>query len=211
MNRFADLRNTDLNSEIFMKKVHRAQEALSQSDGSGTNSIKTLSASFGTKWPYKRTMSAPASMIPRQDTKQGTRISRFINDISWLTSNWLLSSMNHERVGLEDIGVRVRECPSDLDLQSWESRQIADLSYSFRIPLKSNESLKRAEDSDISRIIVLTQSMIHVIDLYFRDILYIPKFYYQRRIPNSRRTLRSTIRDLYRLSCWLHSFRVTES
>ncbi|CAL7949507.1 unnamed protein product [Xylocopa violacea] len=65
-----DLRNTDLNSEIFMKKVHRAQEALSQSDGSGTNSIKTLSASFGTKWPYKRTMSAPASMIPRQDTKQ---------------------------------------------------------------------------------------------------------------------------------------------
>ncbi|XP_076762511.1 UNC-79 domain-containing protein isoform X6 [Xylocopa sonorina] len=65
-----DLRNTDLNSEIFMKKLHRAQEALSQSDGSGTNSIKTLSASFGTKWPYKRTMSAPASMIPRQDTKQ---------------------------------------------------------------------------------------------------------------------------------------------
>lgn len=96
MNRFADLRNTDLNSEIFMKKVHRAQEALSQSDGSGTNSIKTLSASFGTKWPYKRTMSAPASMIPRQDTKQGTRISRFINDISWFTSNWLLSAMNHE-------------------------------------------------------------------------------------------------------------------
>ncbi|CAK9822552.1 Protein unc-79 homolog [Anthophora retusa] len=65
-----DLRNTDLTSEIFMKKLHRAQEALSQSDGSGTNSIKTLSASFGTKWPYKRTMSAPASMIPRQDTKQ---------------------------------------------------------------------------------------------------------------------------------------------
>ncbi|XP_076392325.1 UNC-79 domain-containing protein isoform X2 [Megachile rotundata] len=67
---FRDLRNTDLNSEIFVKKLHRAQEALSQSDGSGTNSIKTLSASFGTKWPYKRTMSAPASMIPRQDTKQ---------------------------------------------------------------------------------------------------------------------------------------------
>lgn len=70
-NRPVDLRNTDLNSEIFMKKLHRAQEALSQSEGSGTNSIKTLSASFGTKWPYKRTMSAPASMIPRQDTKQG--------------------------------------------------------------------------------------------------------------------------------------------
>lgn len=67
----ADLKNTDLNSEVFMKKLHRAQEALSQSDGSGTSSVKTLSASFGTKWPYKRTMSAPASMIRRQDTKQG--------------------------------------------------------------------------------------------------------------------------------------------
>ncbi|KYN09887.1 Protein unc-79 like protein [Trachymyrmex cornetzi] len=65
-----DLKNTDMNSEIFMKKLHRAHEALSQSDGSGTSSVKTLSASFGTKWPYKRTMSAPASMIPRQDTKQ---------------------------------------------------------------------------------------------------------------------------------------------
>ncbi|XP_063983209.1 protein unc-79 homolog isoform X2 [Diachasmimorpha longicaudata] len=65
-----DLRNTDLNSDTFMRKLHRAQEALSQSDGSGASSVKTLSASFGTKWPYKRTMSAPASMIPRQDTKQ---------------------------------------------------------------------------------------------------------------------------------------------
>lgn len=71
----ADLKNTDLNSEIFMKKLHRAHEALSQSDGSGTSSVKTLSASFGTKWPYKRTMSAPASMIPRQDTKQGMYIN----------------------------------------------------------------------------------------------------------------------------------------
>ncbi|XP_012272273.1 protein unc-79 homolog [Orussus abietinus] len=65
-----DLRNTDLNSETFVRKLHRAHEALSKSDGSGTSSVKTLSASFGTKWPYKRTMSAPASMIPRQDTKQ---------------------------------------------------------------------------------------------------------------------------------------------
>lgn len=68
------MKNTDLNSEVFIKKLHRAHEALSQSDGSGTSSVKTLSASFGTKWPYKRTMSAPASMIPRQDTKQGMYI-----------------------------------------------------------------------------------------------------------------------------------------
>lgn len=68
---YLDLRNTDLNSDVFLRKLHRAHEALSQSDGSGTSSVKTLSASFGTKWPYKRTMSAPASMVPRHDTKQG--------------------------------------------------------------------------------------------------------------------------------------------
>lgn len=65
----SDLRNNDLNSEVFIRKIHRAQEALSQSNGSATSSVKTLSASFGTKWPYKRTMSAPASMVPRLDGK----------------------------------------------------------------------------------------------------------------------------------------------
>lgn len=67
---FKDLRNTDLSSETFIRKLNRAHEALSQSDGSGV-ATKTLSASFGHKWPYKRTMSAPAAMIPRQDTKPG--------------------------------------------------------------------------------------------------------------------------------------------
>lgn len=64
-----DLRNTDMNSDVFIRKLHRAQEALSQSDGSGASSVKTLSASFGTKWPYKRTMSAPASIVSRHDNK----------------------------------------------------------------------------------------------------------------------------------------------
>lgn len=65
-----DLRNTDLNSEIFLRKLHRAHEALSQSDTNGSSGgLKTLSASFGAKWPYKRTMSAPASIVPRPDIK----------------------------------------------------------------------------------------------------------------------------------------------
>ncbi|XP_017778696.1 PREDICTED: protein unc-79 homolog [Nicrophorus vespilloides] len=65
-----DLRNTEVNSEAFLRKLHRANEALSQSDGSCLSSVKTLSASFGTKWPYKRTMSAPASILPRHDVKE---------------------------------------------------------------------------------------------------------------------------------------------
>lgn len=72
-----DLRNTDMNSESFMRKLQRAQEALSQSQ-SDSSSIKTLSASFGQKWPYKRTMSAPASMVPRQDTKQGISCENYL-------------------------------------------------------------------------------------------------------------------------------------
>ncbi|KAK4872146.1 hypothetical protein RN001_016270 [Aquatica leii] len=65
-----DLKNSDMNSEVFIRKLHRAHEALSQSDGSGASSNKTLSASFGTKWPYKRTMSAPASIVPRHEIKE---------------------------------------------------------------------------------------------------------------------------------------------
>ncbi|XP_038110168.1 protein unc-79 homolog isoform X5 [Culex quinquefasciatus] len=62
-----DLRNSENGSEVLSTKINKAREALSQSDTSG--SMKTLSASFGTKWPYKRTMSAPATIIPRQESK----------------------------------------------------------------------------------------------------------------------------------------------
>ena len=87
-----DLRNTDMNSEAFMRKLHRAHEALSQhsqqSDGSGSSGVKTLSASFGPKWPYKRTMSAPASIVPRQDTKQGECLKPSSSDVQ--TGKFLL-------------------------------------------------------------------------------------------------------------------------
>lgn len=63
-----DLRNSDNGSETLSTKISKAREALSQSDSTGM--AKTLSASFGTKWPYKRTMSAPASIIPRQDSNK---------------------------------------------------------------------------------------------------------------------------------------------
>ncbi|XP_050313784.1 protein unc-79 homolog isoform X3 [Anthonomus grandis grandis] len=65
-----DLKNTEVNGEIFMRKLQRAHDALSGlNEGSIASSIKTLSASFGTKWPYKRTMSAPASIIRHQESK----------------------------------------------------------------------------------------------------------------------------------------------
>lgn len=66
-----DLRNSETGSDALLSKISKAREALSQSDTS-CSMAKTLSASFGTKWPYKRTMSAPASIIPpRQDSKIG--------------------------------------------------------------------------------------------------------------------------------------------
>uniref|UniRef100_A0A1A9X1K3 Protein unc-79 homolog n=1 Tax=Glossina brevipalpis TaxID=37001 RepID=A0A1A9X1K3_9MUSC len=64
-----DLRNSENGSEALSSKILKAREALSQSDTTTGSMAKTLSASFGTKWPYKRTLSAPASMIPRQDSK----------------------------------------------------------------------------------------------------------------------------------------------
>ncbi|XP_058465417.1 protein unc-79 homolog isoform X2 [Malaya genurostris] len=63
-----DLRNSENGSETLSNKINKAREALSHSDTSGSMS-KTLSASFGIKWPYKRTMSAPATIISRQESK----------------------------------------------------------------------------------------------------------------------------------------------
>jgi len=41
---------------------------------SESNCVRTLSASFGQKWPYKRTMSAPASTL----TKNGPKHNGYI-------------------------------------------------------------------------------------------------------------------------------------
>lgn len=72
-----DLRNSENGSDALSSKILKAREALSQSDTVTGSMAKTLSASFGTKWPYKRTMSAPASIIPRQDSKFGIHLLRY--------------------------------------------------------------------------------------------------------------------------------------
>lgn len=71
-----DLRNSENGSEILSTKISKAREALNQSDSSSTMT-KTLSASFGTKWQYKRTMSAPATIIARQESKPGKYFMQF--------------------------------------------------------------------------------------------------------------------------------------
>lgn len=72
-----DLRNSENGSEILTMKISKAREALSQSsESSGSRKmIKTLSASFG-KWQYKRTMSAPANITLRQESKIGENLSQ---------------------------------------------------------------------------------------------------------------------------------------
>uniref|UniRef100_A0A182M147 Protein unc-79 homolog n=1 Tax=Anopheles culicifacies TaxID=139723 RepID=A0A182M147_9DIPT len=83
-----DLRNSENGSEILSTKINKAREALSQSDTTGSMS-KTLSASFGTKWPYKRTMSAPATIIPRQESK----IDGHVHSISGQNEDFHLGSL----------------------------------------------------------------------------------------------------------------------
>lgn len=69
-----DLRNSETGSETLSTKINKAREAINQSDSSSTMT-KTLSASFGHKNPYKRAMSAPATIIPRQESKAGEFLS----------------------------------------------------------------------------------------------------------------------------------------
>lgn len=63
-----DLRNSDMTSDVFERKLSRAKDALTLVQSA---SVRTLSGSLGTKWPYKRTMSAPANMLNRAVEKQG--------------------------------------------------------------------------------------------------------------------------------------------
>ncbi|KAK3873352.1 hypothetical protein Pcinc_021639 [Petrolisthes cinctipes] len=63
-----DLKNSDMTSDVFERKLSRAKDALTLVQSA---SVRTLSASLGTKWPYKRTMSAPANMVNRAVEKQG--------------------------------------------------------------------------------------------------------------------------------------------
>ncbi|XP_067119858.1 protein unc-79 homolog isoform X2 [Centruroides vittatus] len=57
-----DLKNTNIYSEMFQRKLSRANEALSHNARS-----RSLIASIGSKWPYKRAMSAPGGMISKQE------------------------------------------------------------------------------------------------------------------------------------------------
>ncbi|XP_064117132.1 protein unc-79 homolog isoform X3 [Macrobrachium nipponense] len=62
-----DLKNSDMTSDVFERKLSRAKDALTLVQSA---SVRTLSGSLGTKWPYKRTMSAPANMFNRTVEKQ---------------------------------------------------------------------------------------------------------------------------------------------
>jgi len=72
-----DLRNSDITSDSFIKKVQRAHEAMAHS--SESSSVRTLSASFGQKWPYKRTMSAPASTFSKNDQRYSSKAYFYFN------------------------------------------------------------------------------------------------------------------------------------
>lgn len=57
-----------MTSDVFERKLSKAKDALTLVQSA---SVRTLSGSLGTKWPYKRTMSAPANMLNRAVEKQG--------------------------------------------------------------------------------------------------------------------------------------------
>uniref|UniRef100_A0ABD2W1T7 Uncharacterized protein n=1 Tax=Trichogramma kaykai TaxID=54128 RepID=A0ABD2W1T7_9HYME len=52
----SDIQNTDSNNEIFLKKVQKAKQALSQLNGDSILT-RTLSKSFNKKWPYSNSPS----------------------------------------------------------------------------------------------------------------------------------------------------------
>lgn len=57
-----DLKNTNVNSEMFLTKLKRAQDALAH-----TSKTKCLTTSFGDKIPFKRIVTPLSPMTFRQD------------------------------------------------------------------------------------------------------------------------------------------------
>lgn len=57
-----DLKNTNVNSEMFLTKLKRAQDALAH-----TSRAKSLTSSFGDKITYKRVVTSLSPMVFRQD------------------------------------------------------------------------------------------------------------------------------------------------
>lgn len=60
--KIADLKNTNVNSEMFLTKLKRAQDSLAH-----TNRAKCLTSSFGDKITYKRVVTSLSPMAFRQD------------------------------------------------------------------------------------------------------------------------------------------------
>lgn len=65
-----------MTSDVFERKLSRAKDALTLVQSA---SVRTLSGSLGTKWPYKRTMSAPANMLNKAIEKQGRSSVFFVH------------------------------------------------------------------------------------------------------------------------------------
>ncbi|XP_058797132.1 protein unc-79 homolog, partial [Phymastichus coffea] len=75
INYFRDLKSSDFGSDALIKKLHRAEEALSYCDGNFI--IKTIISSFGEKWPLKRKiLNIPLKISKQTDTKQDLDIER---------------------------------------------------------------------------------------------------------------------------------------
>ncbi|OXA59651.1 Protein unc-79 [Folsomia candida] len=68
-----DARHIDSSFDHFIKKLGRVQDSLSK--GESNHGHKTLYSSIGTKWPYKRTMSAPAGFQKNEKDRQYCRQS----------------------------------------------------------------------------------------------------------------------------------------
>ncbi|RWS30132.1 protein unc-79-like protein [Leptotrombidium deliense] len=121
-----DLKNSNVNSEVYQKKLSRAHEALTQMHIS-----RSLSISFAEKLPYKRTMSAPATdtniqekpVYPRQVSAPTMRrkSSKFTGNAaipeklsqhlpnSFLTDNQMREKMAQEESHLMHVVHRVVE------------------------------------------------------------------------------------------------------
>ncbi|XP_068237998.1 protein unc-79 homolog isoform X5 [Palaemon carinicauda] len=124
-----DLKNSDMTSDVFERKLNRAKDALTLVQSA---SVRTLSGSLGTKWPYKRTMSAPANMLNRTVEKQDFTIKGLCTMPCKLFEAYFIDVMQADggmRCG--DDGSMVHQLQKAMDLEETDKDTLHLLVFLF--------------------------------------------------------------------------------
>ncbi|XP_071543773.1 protein unc-79 homolog isoform X4 [Panulirus ornatus] len=148
-----DLKNSDMTSDVFERKLSRAKDALTLVQSA---SVRTLSGSLGTKWPYKRTMSAPANMFNRSVEKQDFTIKGLCTMPCKLFEAYFIDVMQADGgMRCNDDGSVVHQLQRAMDLEETDKDTLHLLVFLFMQFLSQPQHAGGSEDKGSVKVMNL--------------------------------------------------------